>query len=69
MLHKGRGVHLPGVKNGRAKLSEEQASCALHRARNGEGVVSISRDYGVTPAAIGHIVTGKNWKHIVRTGT
>jgi hypothetical protein len=66
-IAKGREARLAGVRNGRAKLSEHQASEALRRQSEGESLTRIGEDFGVTRGAIAHIVTGKNWKHISRT--
>jgi hypothetical protein len=68
-LTKGREARLAGVRNGRAKLSEQQAIEAASRSGKGESLMRIAKDYGVTRGAIAHIVTGKNWKHISRTST
>jgi hypothetical protein len=54
-----RGDHCP-----QAKLVARDIPEIMRRRRGGETYTAIARDYGVSSAAIGHIWTGKNWKHI-----
>lgn len=33
-------------------------------AAGGVTYASLSREYGITPAAVGHIISGRSWKHV-----
>lgn len=60
---KGRTARNYGNKN-QAKLTMENAEVILNIYRKGckeFGCNALSRKLGVSPAAIHHIVTGKNW--------
>ncbi len=72
-VHKGRpggggakGNSARGERHGRAKLTEGQVR-AIRRRRNAEGVSSrkLASHYGVSRGAIYHIVSGRNWKHLL----
>ena len=65
-IAKGRDVPLPGHRNGRAKLSEADVLTILARYARGDGLSELGAAYAITPTAVGHIVTGRNWKHIRR---
>lgn len=54
--HTHRGSH-----NTSAKLTEEEA----RTIKNSDlSLVSLGKKYGVTPECIGHIRSGRNWKHV-----
>jgi LysM repeat protein len=56
------GTNGAGTRNGRAKLSAEQAAAVRPRRDAGESLSSISREYGVSVQTIWQIYHGKNWK-------
>ncbi len=51
-----------GTKNGRAKLTVEQAAAVIPRRDGGESLSAIAREYGVSVSTIWQIYHGKNWK-------
>ena len=53
-----------GSNNSCAKLTEEKVSRIKHRLRNGESVVVLAREYGVSHQAISLIKCGKQWRHV-----
>jgi hypothetical protein len=55
------GTYLYGERGSAAKLTEDQARAILASRRRG---VDLAETYGVTPAAISAIRTGKNWPHL-----
>jgi len=63
---RGRPGHVPGVRNGRAKLTDADivAIRKLHAA-GGITQAALGRQYGVSQAMIGYIVRRKSWKHIL----
>ena len=50
-----------GIRNGRAKLSLEQAASVRPRHESGESLSKIAREYGVSVSTIWQIFHGKNW--------
>lgn len=44
-----------------SKLGIEQAMEVKRRARGGESGVALALEFGITPAAVSAIKTGKNW--------
>lgn len=66
MYTKGRaGVHVAiGVRNGSAKLTDEAVRAIRQRRLNGETLVAIASDYGVTFGVIARAAKGHTWKHV-----
>jgi len=62
MVRKMRSAR--GVKNGKAKLTEDDARAVLSLNKQGMSLGSLAKRFGVTKAAIRFIVIGKNWKHL-----
>lgn len=56
------GTHREGEQIGWAKLTEQ----AVREIRKLDGLttVEVGRRFGVSPAAITHIRSGRNWKHV-----
>lgn len=59
---KGRQSRLPGMRNGRAKLTEQEVVDI--RASVGVTATSLARRYGVSIALISEILLGKSWAHL-----
>lgn len=59
---KGRGASHRGEKNGRAKLTDDQAR-EIRAARGVKGT-DLARKYGVSPTRIARIRNGKEWRHL-----
>ena len=59
-----KGRQARGERNGRSKLTVEDVVDIRRRLAAGEGRSDIARAYGVDPAAIRSIATGKNWSHV-----
>lgn len=59
MIAKGRNRGSPGEQNGRAKLTVKQVLEIRHSC---SGVVSTSKQYGVSPSMISQIRLGQSWK-------
>jgi hypothetical protein len=53
-----------GEQKGNSKLCTDDVKEIRQRLANGEGVVSISRDFGVSHGTIGFIKSGRNWSHV-----
>lgn len=64
MMQKGRGA--VGVRNGRAKLSEEDVRTIrkIYRPGRGGGYRVLGEMFGVTRAMIRNVVKGWNWKKV-----
>ena len=58
------GKSTRGTGNGRAKLTENQVREIRRRRANGEGIVPLSREFGVTNPLISAIAKRKIWKHV-----
>ncbi len=62
---KGNGAHARGVKNGRAKLSEEQVKAIRQAWKSGTSTVRQLREqYNVSESLIRNIVQRKVWTHV-----
>ena len=59
-----KGLRPRGSANGQAKLTEVMIPAIRARLGSGESMVSISKDYGVSPYPILCIKRGKTWKHV-----
>lgn len=60
------GRHAFGEKNGRRKLTEEEAKEALKLRAAGWSFRKIGAHFGVTHGAIEALSSGKSWKHLPR---
>ena len=56
------GTNGAGTRNGRAKLTSEQAAAVTPRRDNGESLSSIAREYGVSVSTVWQIYHKKNWR-------
>lgn len=54
----------PGSKNGRAKLTEADVPAIRAMLSEGKGITEIGLHFGVSPAAIWMIQTGRTWLHV-----
>lgn len=61
---KGRNRVPKGEASPHAKITEEQASAIRGDARS---YTAVAADYGVSPATIGDIKSGKSWTHLTST--
>lgn len=57
-----KGRQAKGERGGRAKLTEKQVIEIRQRQSNGEKIASLSREFGVSWAAIKFVVNGTNWR-------
>lgn len=55
-----RGVDMPGAKLDPDKVREIRGRTAAGETQN-----AIARALGVSPAAISHVLDGRNWKHVI----
>lgn len=62
MVEKGRS--LKGERNGRARLNRMQARVVRERARAGENLTHLSREFGVSRATVRQIREGEIWAHL-----
>lgn len=53
-----------GSKHPGAKMTEEKVKQALLRARQGETIASLAREYGIAAQRMNSIIRGKAWKHV-----
>lgn len=59
----------PGEDSGNAKLTEEQVIEIRERyAAGGESYASLAEDYPVSTSAIGLIIQGRRWAHLLGKG-
>ncbi len=56
--------HVPGVSNGRAKLTEFQVIEIRRRISEGETMYALAKEYLLHRSTIRNIVIGKLWKHL-----
>jgi hypothetical protein len=61
---KRHGTYQWGSNNPCAKLTEDMVRSFRERHANGETMVSIARDFGVSRTTLGAIKSGKNWGHL-----
>jgi HNH endonuclease len=67
MMRKGRGQgppHRSGSANNASKLTEESVQEIRQRLRGGEPTTRLSKEFGVSPAAIWWIKVRRNWAHV-----
>lgn len=51
------------------KITEDDVKAIREQyAAGGSTYVTLSQEYGITPAAVGHIVSGRSWKHVEAAG-
>lgn len=53
-----------GSRTAMAKLTEDQVIAIRERFAAGETSTLLGAEYGVKPATISYITTGRNWKHV-----
>lgn len=58
------GHTLRGTNHGMAKLTENQVREVKALAGNGLSKTAIAARYGIGRTTLGHILNGKNWRHI-----
>lgn len=63
-IAKGRNVTLPGTKNGRAQLTEDQVREIRRRHAAGECVRTFAQEYGVAESTVYHVTQQISWKHL-----
>lgn len=61
---KGRANTARGERTGHAKLTDAQVLDIRARYAAGETGRALAREYGVSPAAVSNIMTGKRWRHL-----
>lgn len=66
MYAKGRAALMgaEGMKNSHAKLTDKQVLAIRQRFDDGELIVALAVEHGLTRAAISNIVNGRTWKHL-----
>jgi hypothetical protein len=68
MRAKGRADRKHGARNGRAKLSNDQAMEILTLSKMGLFSKSeIARSYGVAPSSVARVITGETFSHIIHS--
>jgi len=63
MIERGRKFRVTGENNGRAVLTSADVK-KIRAAYPGTRIAAIARQYGVKPATICAILTGRNWKGV-----
>lgn len=63
----GDFVSMPGEKNGQSVLTEVQVLEILELLNQGVSATELAKTYTTNRAAISHIKTNRNWRHIDRT--
>lgn len=59
---KGRGIH--GIRNGRAKLTEQQVGCIRADRESGFTLTALALRFNVAPTHIARVCSGRAWRHI-----
>lgn len=59
-----RNRQAKGQRVNTARLTEDDVRDILKR--RSEGPTALATEYGITKAAVGHILTGRNWRHVER---
>lgn len=68
-IHMVKMRRMYGGRHKWAKITEEQAAEALRKRAAGATIKSIADEYGVGEGAIQHLCSGRNWKHLHKSGT
>lgn len=58
---------LAGSRHHNSKLRESQVGVIKRQLREGANQTALARLYGVIPATINHIATGRTWSHVEET--
>jgi hypothetical protein len=53
-----------GIKNGRARLNEDDVRTIRERHAKGDAIKALARKFGLTPTAVRYIVQRKTWIHV-----
>lgn len=64
MVAKGRKVTASGEKAGGSKLTVAQVQEIRSRRTDGETLLAIANDYGISDALVSYIANRKAWKHV-----
>ncbi len=64
MWKKGRRASFRGIKNGRAKLTEERVLILRENENNMEKLTSLSKDFGIDLATVYNVISRRTWNHI-----
>jgi hypothetical protein len=62
--YRSGGKPHPGERNGRARVTAEQAVEIRRRYLSGERSGDLGREFGLTYGAIWRLATGRAWKHL-----
>jgi hypothetical protein len=62
MVRKGRQITLSGEASPSAKITAKDAAEIRGLKQAGESYAALARKYGIHPATVWHIVTGRNWR-------
>lgn len=62
-VNKNRQPHGEGVYC--AKLNDGSVLEIKRRVANGESQTKLAEEYGVTQVAVGHVIGGRTWKHLL----
>ena len=57
--------HVPGEKNGRAKLTDARVRDLRVRHAAGTGTRELCREFGIGKSEVWYIVARKHWRHVV----
>lgn len=69
MVAKGRSAGAKGEASPRSKLTAALVTSMRREfATGGFSRGEIARRYGISTGAVGHILKGINWKHLLTTG-
>ena len=68
MKTKGRDVVLRGSTHGMAKIGEEHV-LMIRAMRGTVAHIAIAEMFGLSKSGVGHIMSGKNWKHLLAKET
>ncbi len=58
------GLHMHGERHYAAKVTEGDVLAILDMAADGMPRKEIALRFGLSKAGLGHIIRGKNWKHL-----
>ncbi len=57
----GHGTHTRGERNGRARLTADDARRVREEALRGKRQIDLAAETGVSPKTINHVVRGRTW--------
>jgi hypothetical protein len=64
-IRKGRGNPVKGVGHYQARITDSDVISIRRAYKGGATLKELSATYGLNTSAIGHVVVGRTWKHVL----